>query len=336
MSNHQKHNRGSLRLPQIDLANRLATKQHLKDAIGGGGFKSHGIAMESLTDFDCFSPTRDFSFALYFAHRHSRIILDGRQGFWKRAQTHLVARGRDFQTQRLMRTNKIVLLAITLKSLFKIKEIAPLARLKKLSAQGAVKAFIFAHGLRMIGAAVTDPDVQTDQPHGQSRVGIGELATPRRAIVHDHGVGKPVEAKGFGQRLLNRLAFLVGQSFQTQVKARVIVQDGERMGRATKRGQRSFEIHLPKTIGYLPFEALPVGLGLRTGLDQSVAMKERRNRTTGGHRFPLSLKQTANLTRSPARVALTQTQHGLFGGFSPLPRTFLRADRLMYQTCASL
>src|SRR5262249_50021544 len=200
----------------------------------------------------------------------------------------------------------------------------------------AVKAFIFAHGLRMIRPAVAHPDVQTDQPHRQNGVGIGRLAAPRRPIVHDHGVGKPIESKSFGQRLLNRLAFLVGQSFQTQVKARVIVQNAERMGRATKRGQRSFEIHLPKTIGYLPFEALPVGLGLRTGLDQSVAMKERRNRTTGGHRFPFSLKKKANLTRSPPRGGLTQTQPGLFGGFSQLSRTVLRAARLIYQTCGSL
>src|SRR5262249_28594848 len=55
-----------------------------------------------------------------------------------------------------------------------------------------------------------------------------------------------------------------------------------------------------------------------------------------GHRFPLSLKQTANLARSPARVALTKTQHGLFGGFSQLPRTVLRAARLIYQTFGSL
>src|SRR5262249_27653777 len=212
----------------------------------------------------------------------------------------------------------------------------PLPCTKQLPIKRAVKAFIFAHGLRMIRPAVVHPDVQTDQPHRQDGVGIGRLAAPRRAIVHDHGVGKPIEAKSFAQRLLNRLAFLVGQSFQTQVKARVIVQNAERMGRTTKRDQRSFEIHLPKTIGHLPFEALPVGLGLSTGLDQCVAMKEGRNRTTGRHRFPLSLKQTANLARSPARVALTEAQHGLFGGFSQLPRTVLRAARLIYQTFGSL
>src|SRR5262245_28600155 len=336
MDHRSKHKSSGLRLPQTNLANGLTTKQHVKQSIGGSGSKPDRIAMESLTDFPCFSPKRDFSFVLNFAHRYSRIILDGRQALWKRAQTHLVTRGRDFQTQGLVRTNKIVLLAKALKGAVKITEIFPLPCTKQLPVKRAVKAFIFAHGLRMIGSAVAHPNVQTDQPHRQDGVGIGRLAAPRRAIVHDHGVGKPIESKSFAQRLLNRLAFPVGQSFQTQVKARVIVQNAERMGRTTKRDQRSFEIHLPKTIGHLPFEALPVGLGLSTGLDQCMAMKEGRNRTTGRHRFPLSLKQTANLARSPARVALTQAQHGLFGGFSQLPRTVLRAARLIYQTFGSL
>src|SRR5499427_6020947 len=336
MDHRSKHKSGHLRLPQINLANGLTTKQHVKDSVGRSGFEPDRIAMESLTDFPCFSPKRDFSFVLDFAHRYSRIILDGRQALWKRAQTHLVTRGWHVQVQGLVRTSKIVLLAKALKGAVKITEIFPLPCRKQLPVKRAVKAFIFAHGLRMIRPAVAHPDVQTDQPHRQDGVRIGRLAAPRRAIVHDHGVGKPIESKSFAQRLLNRLAFLVGQSFQAQVKARVIVQNAERMGRATKRGQRSFEIHLPKTIGHLPFEALPVGLGLSTGLDQSVAMKEGRNRTTGGHRFPLSLKQTANLACSPARVALTQAQHGLFGGFSQLPRTVLRAARLIYQTFGSL
>src|SRR5918996_1288925 len=321
----------SLKLPQIDLANGLMTEEHIKDSVSGSGFKADGITREGIAHLQDFSFKVDLSVLLHFAHQDSRIILNGRQALWKRAQTHLVTRGRDFQTQGLMRTNKIVLVSEALKGTVKVIAIAPLPCIKKLSVQCAVKAFIFAHGLRMIRSAVAHPDVQTDQPHGQDCVGIGGLAAPRGAIVHDHGVGKPIEAKGLSQRLLNRLAFLVGQSFQTQVKARVIVQDGQCMSRATQRGQRSFKIHLPKTIGHLTFEALPVGLGL-TGLDQSVTMKERCNRTTRGQRFPLSLKQTANLACPPARVALAQTQYDLLSGLGQLSRTVLRAARLIRQS----
>src|SRR5262245_16815567 len=132
MDHCPKHKDGGLRLSQVDLANGLTTKQHVKDSIGGRGSKPDRIAMESLTDLQCFSPKRDFSFVLDFAHRHSRIIFNGRQALWKRAQTYLVTRGRDFQTQGLMRTNKIVLLTIALKGSVKITQIFPLPCTKQL------------------------------------------------------------------------------------------------------------------------------------------------------------------------------------------------------------
>ena len=147
MDHRRKYKFATLEFPQIDLANPLTTKQHIKDPVDRGGLKPDGMAMESLTDLHGFSPKRDFSFLLDFAHRHSRIILDGRQGFWKRAQTDLVTRGWHFEVQGLVWTNKIVLLAKALKGPVKITEIFPLPSLKKLSVKRAVKAFIFAQGL---------------------------------------------------------------------------------------------------------------------------------------------------------------------------------------------
>src|SRR5262245_42861275 len=104
IDHRSKHKSGQLRLPQINLANGLTTKQHVKDSVGRSGFEPDRIAMESLTDFPCFSPKRDFSFVLDFSYRYSWTILDGRQAFWKRAQTHLVTRGWHVQVQGLVRT----------------------------------------------------------------------------------------------------------------------------------------------------------------------------------------------------------------------------------------
>src|SRR5215813_2097012 len=58
MDHRSKHKSGHLRLPQINLANGLTTKQHVKDSVGRSGFEPDRIAMESLTDFPCFSPKR--------------------------------------------------------------------------------------------------------------------------------------------------------------------------------------------------------------------------------------------------------------------------------------
>ena len=38
----------SLKLPQIDLANGLMTKEHVKDSVCGSGFKADGIAREGV------------------------------------------------------------------------------------------------------------------------------------------------------------------------------------------------------------------------------------------------------------------------------------------------
>ena len=87
------------------------TEHHVEDSISGRRFKPDGITREGLTYFQGFSFKRDLSFLLHFAHRYSRIILDGRQALWKRAQAHLVTRGRHFQPQSVVGPNEIVLMA---------------------------------------------------------------------------------------------------------------------------------------------------------------------------------------------------------------------------------
>ncbi len=289
------------------------TEHHIKESIGRGRFKPDGITRESLTHFQSSPFKRDLSFLLHSAHQDSRVILDGRQALWKRAQTHLIARGRHLQSQRVVGTNEIVLVAERVKGSLEIGDVLPLSFSEKLAAKRALKPFVFTHGLRMVRSAMTHRDPQAKQPHRKPCIDVNRIVAPRRAIVHEHRVGKPVAAEGFGQRVLNTFSVLVRQSLKTQTKARVIIQDGERMGRAAHGGQRSFEIHLPKTIGHLTLEALPVRLGgLTAGVDQAVAMKHSGNRTTRRHLgLTLIFQKTPDLARSPARVPFSK------GEFSP-------------------
>src|SRR5215813_13283237 len=105
---HCIDNRGSsvLRLTQVDLADRMMTEQHVKESIGRSRFKADAISRESSAHLQRFSSKIDLSFLLDFAHDDCGVVLDRRQGFWKRAQTDLITRGRNFQTQGLMRTSK--------------------------------------------------------------------------------------------------------------------------------------------------------------------------------------------------------------------------------------
>src|SRR5439155_1750223 len=143
----------------------------------------------------------------------------------KRSQAYLVTRGGHLKSQGVMRTNEIVLVAEGIKGGLEIEDVLPLPSHEKLSDKRAVKPFIFAHGLRVVRSAVTYRDPQAHQPYRESCVRMSQISAPRTAVVHNHRVGKPIEAKCFGQRWLDRLSCLVRQSFKAQVKARVIVEN---------------------------------------------------------------------------------------------------------------
>src|SRR5438094_7039444 len=167
---------------------------------------------------------------------------------------------------------------------------------------------------------------------------MSQISAPRTAVVHNHRVGKPIEAKCFGQRWLDRLSCLVRQSFKAQVTARVIVQDGQCLSRATHRGQWPFEIHLPKTIGHLTLETVPVGLGrLTASIDQPMTVKDSGDGARGRQSlFILILQKTTDLARSPAWISTTQRYQGLFFSLSQLTGTFLGTTRMIGETFASL
>ena len=128
---------------------------------------------------------------------------------------------------------------------------------EKLAAKRAVKPFVFTHGLRMVRSAMTHRDPQAKQPHREPCIDVNRIVAPRRAIVHEHRVGKLVAAEGFGQRVLNRSSVLVTQSLKTQTKARVSSKTVSAWAGPRTVGSGPLK-SLPKTIGHLTLEVLPV------------------------------------------------------------------------------
>ena len=125
----------------------------------------------------------------------------------------------------------------------------PLRLGQDLTRQGAMKPFIFAHGLRMIGATMADSNTDVQQPHGQLGIGLMAGIAPGTAIVHQHAIRQAIAAKDGAQRLLHRSRLLVGQRLQAEVIARMVIQDRQRLHRAGQRLDGALEIHLPQTIG---------------------------------------------------------------------------------------
>ena len=100
----------------------------------------------------------DHPFLLDFPHRDPLVILNGGQRFWKGPQTGLVAAGGDSQPQRVMGAVVVIDRAPFAQRLLEVALILPLRLGEDLTRQGAMKPFIFAHGLRMIGATMADPN----------------------------------------------------------------------------------------------------------------------------------------------------------------------------------
>src|ERR671922_773746 len=218
-----------------------------------------------------------------------------------------------------------------------MREVLPLIAVEKIPFKSSVEALVFADRLGMIGTAMAGPDAQTDQPHSQRRVGMRGITAPRAAIVHQQRVRQAIAAKGVGQGLFDSSALLIGQSLKAKIKARVIVKHGQRMGLSGHRGQPSFEIHLPKTIGHRMLKALPVGpRACRLRVNQPMTMKDRGDGTAGRHRLGSPVfKQAADLSGSPGGMALSQLHNRFFLPALHLARKTPRTARKIGQSIRS-
>jgi hypothetical protein len=133
-----------------------------------------------------------------------------------------------------------------------------------------MEALVLALGLRMIGAAMTNPDTEPDQP--QAQAGGGQIAVaPRRAVVHQYGGRQPIAAKHPGQRLLHGGPGLVGAGLKQHGEARMVIEHGQWMtAAAVEQGKVALEVHLPQGVGRDMFEALPGALAGGGGAIQQV------------------------------------------------------------------
>lgn len=107
-------------------------------------------------------------------------------------------------------------------------------------------------------------------------------------MIKEHAIG----AKDGVQHLLHRGRLLVGQRLQAEVKARMVIQDRQRLHRAGHRLDGFIEIPLPKTIWRGWFNPLAqLAHGNPPGLDQAnKALAEQHERPPigpGGRRRSL-------------------------------------------------
>jgi hypothetical protein len=203
---------------EIDPGDHLMAEQHLALRIGlGHRAQGDGQPAQRLTDAEGVSPVAHPALGLHLAHVEAGRVVDGRQGFRKQDGAGAITADGRGQVQPIVRTVQIVAVAEAIEFVLAVLQGGEIEVAQDLELKRAMEAFVLALGLQTIGAAMTDPEAESDQP--QAQAGEGQIAVaPWRAIVHQHRGWQPIAAKHCGQCLLHGGAALVGAGFEQQAK----------------------------------------------------------------------------------------------------------------------
>ena len=141
---------------EINGSNYRMSEQEVEDAIGKGWADCDREADESLADFEAAVMKADLGVGLHFADLEVGCVLQGRELLRESAWARPIARDGRLQGERLMGPHEIINLAPAVELALRFGEIAELAVVQQLQAQGAMEALVLALGLRMTRTAVKD------------------------------------------------------------------------------------------------------------------------------------------------------------------------------------
>lgn len=291
----------------------LLTKIDAPMPIVWSGAEGDRVAPEGFTNTKPSPAIGEFALGLHLAHDIRSPILNGWQGFGKWTGAGLMARGGDGQRQGFVGPFEIVLIAPVIKVLLTVGQVLKLALVEQFGFEGAMKAFVFAQGLRMRGAGMANPDAQADTPDGQGREGAPGPIAPRGAVIHEQAQGQPIAPEGGAQVGLDGGGLFIGTGLETQGKAGTIIQDGEGVTAPRAEGKMALEIHLPQRIRRGVFEALPGRWRPCGGRETAVPPQNRGNGTGGRDRLiAKGLQASVQLPSAPGRIGGAEVENGMF------------------------
>src|SRR5688572_1870128 len=93
-----------------------------------------------------------------------------------------------------------------------------------------------------------DADAKSQEPDAEAGIVATTLSAPGRAIVTGDPIRQAVKAKDFDQGCLGNVSGVSGASLQRDGKARMVIQNGQRVTTSLGKLELAFEIHLPKFI----------------------------------------------------------------------------------------
>ena len=151
----------------------LMTKIDPPEPILLGWAERDRVAPEGFADAKNASAIRDVALGLHLPDDIRGAILNGRQGLGEGVGTGVIARRRDRHGQRFMGAVQVLEGPPPIKVLLAVRQVLKLPPVKQFRFEGAMKAFVFAQGLRMSGPGMADRDPEADAPDGQGRESSG-------------------------------------------------------------------------------------------------------------------------------------------------------------------
>src|SRR6266550_5586373 len=274
------------------------------------GPQGYRIAAKRFADAKLAMAKGDAAVNLNFTHLVDRAVFKRRQLFRKRSLADLISTRRHVHVQSFMRSHMIVAVAPFIKTNLHRFKVAKDPLGQYFNFQTAMKAFVFALGLRMIRPTVANANAQEQEPNRQRRVLMLEVVSPRRPVIHQHALGQAITAKSGRKLLFYGPGLFVAAGLQAQRITRVIIEHSQRMTtRAVAQSKVAFEIHLPKLIGPLLLKPLVAALYFVSRRAHSSVAPQNSMHGAPGYRSLRRWWQTPfDLARAPA-VSIANQEH---------------------------
>src|SRR5262249_14425973 len=148
------------------------------------------LAAEGFRDSDAAAEEADVTALLNPAHHIARRVFERLDGLDIVAAARPIAAGRHGKRDRLVRPLRVVDVAPAIEGTFGSGEIGERRAGQHFGFEAAMEAFVLAHGLRMIGRRMADPDALLDQPDTERGEPAARSVAPRRTVVGDDRLGQ--------------------------------------------------------------------------------------------------------------------------------------------------
>src|ERR1700674_289130 len=284
-----------------------------EDTVFGRGTQRDQLAAERSAEANAVGFEADVTFLVGLADQIVGPVFDRRQGLRKRAAALPIPLARRGHRDRLMRPLVIVDLPPAVERALTRGQIREGGAVQDLGLERAMKAFVLALGLRMVGPAVRHAHAQAHKPYRKRRERAATGITPGSAIVHEHRIGQPVTSKHRDQAFARRPILLRAAGLHAQSVTGMVVDHGQRMAAPAPGGKIALEIHLPELVGLRALKTL-----IRTGMlgppllqlavpAQNLGDRARRRNNL----LAVALQHLGDLAPAPRVVARLPNAHNL-------------------------